>query len=920
LSIKCPKCHSDNPDASRFCADCGTRMFPGDDFSIAQTETIEAPKEELTTGSTFTGRFQIIEELGKGGMGKVYKANDIDIKEKVAIKLIKPEISTDKKTIERFQNEIKFARKIRHKNVCQMYDLNREEGTYYITMEYVEGENLKNMIRMSGQLGMGTVISVAKQVCEGLAEAHKLGVVHRDLKPSNIMLDREGYVRIMDFGIARSLKEKGITGAGVMIGTPEYMSPEQVEGKETDQRSDIYSLGVILYEMVTGKVPFEGDTPFTIGVKHKSEIPKDPKELNSQIPNDLNRVIIKCLEKDKEKRYQSTDEVRSELENIEKGILIAEKVVTKRGPLTLKKKEERIGKSTWKNLFIYGGAAVLLILLIAGGYYLFTGWQGPIDSLAVLPLENLSGDTDQEFFADGMTEVLIANMAQIGSLRVISRKSVMRYKRSEKSLPEIAEELNVDAVLEGSVMRVGDKVRITVQLIQAEPEQHLWAENYERSLRDVLKLQSEVAQAIAKEIKIKLTPQEEARFASTQPVNPEAYQAYLRGIDRIERISYSEEDIEIAIQMFKRAVELDPTFALGYAELSKAHSSLYHQGYDQTEDRLTRARAAVDMALKLQPDLSEAHLALGYYYYWVQRAYDRALEEFIIAEKNLPNDPRILEAVAFIWRRQGNFEDGLSNLKRALEISPRDASKAFEVAVTYMALRRYPEAERYYDRSIFLEPDKIYGYVWKAWNYWLWDVSIEKARATLEEMPKKMDSTSMYYWFLQELYERNYKSALDRLYSANIESIEIQEVLIPKAQLVGLIYHLMNELEYARTSFDSARVILEKGVKERPEDARVHSSLGIVYAALGRKEEAIQEGEIAVELFPVSKDAFFGVERVEDLACIFTMVGDYDAALDKIEYLISIPSYFSVSLLQLDPIWEPLHNHPRFQRLLKEKK
>ncbi len=332
------------------------------------------------------------------------------------------------------------------------------------------------------------------------------------------------------------------------------------------------------------------------------------------------------------------------------------------------------------------------------------------------------------------------------------------------------------------------------------------------------------------------------------------------------------------------------------------------------------AKAAVDMALNLQPDLPEAHLALGYYYYWIQRSYDRALEEFTVAEKSLPNDPRILEAIAFILRRQGNFEEGLRNLKRASEISPRDASKAFEVAVTYMALRKYPEAERYYDRSIFLEPDMIYGYVWKAWNYWLWDGSIEKARAALEEMPKKMDSTSVYYWFLQELYEKNYKSALERLSSATIESIEIQEVYIPRAQLVGLIYQLMNEPERARAFFNSARAILEREVKERPDDARVHSSLGIVYAGLGRKEEAIQEGEIAVELFPVSQDAFFGAERVEDLACIFTMVGDYEAALDKIEYLISIPSYFSVSLLQLDPIWDPLRNHPRFQRLLEEKK
>jgi serine/threonine-protein kinase len=436
----------------------------------------------------------------------------------------------------------------------------------------------------------------------------------------------------------------------------------------------------------------------------------------------------------------------------------------------------------------------------------------------------------------------------------------------------------------------------------------------------VLGLQSEVAQAVAREIKIKLTPQEEVRFARTQPINPEAYQAYLRGIDRIERASYSEEDIGMAVQMFERAVELDPSFALAYAELSKAHSGLYHHGYDQTEARLTKARAAVDKALELQPELAEAHLALGYYYYWGHRAYDRALEEFAIAEKNLPNDPSILEAVAYIWRRQGNFEDALSNLKRVSEMNPRDAGTAHEVALTYMALRRYPEAERYYDRSIFLEPDQVASYKNKASNYWLGDGSIEKARTSLEEMPRKMDPYSVLFWFLQELYERNYQEALDRLSSATIESIELQEVFIPRAQLAGLIYLLMNEPTQARASFDSARTILQRKVQERPDDARVHSSLGIVYAALDRKEEAIQEGKMAVELYPVSKDALLGVDRVKDLAFIYTMVGDYEAALDQIEYLLSIPSYFSVPLLRLDPIWDPLRHHPRFQKLLKGKR
>ena len=262
--MKCPKCQFENPTDSSFCAKCGTQIKPSKEKFFSSTETLKTPIKELATGTIFAGRYEVIEELGKGGMGKVYKVFDKKIKEKVALKLLKPEIASDEETIGRFSNELKFARKIAHRNVCRMHDLGEEQGTHYITMEYVSGEDLKSTILRVGQLSVGKTISTIKQVCEGLAEAHRLGVVHRDLKPQNIMIDKEGNAKIMDFGIARSLKAKGITDAGVMIGTPEYMSPEQVEGKEADQRADIYALGVILYEMLTGHVPFEGDTPFSV--------------------------------------------------------------------------------------------------------------------------------------------------------------------------------------------------------------------------------------------------------------------------------------------------------------------------------------------------------------------------------------------------------------------------------------------------------------------------------------------------------------------------------------------------------------------------------------------------------------------------------------------------------------------------------
>ena len=365
MAITCPKCRFENPEETHFCGKCGAQFpSPG---KTAVTATLETPKEGLATGATFAGRYQIIEELGKGGMGRVYKVNDTDIKEKIALKLLNPEIAADENTIERFRNEMKLARKIAHKNVGRMFDLGNAEGTYFITMEYVPGQDLKGLIRQTGKLAIETTLSIAKQVCEGLAEAHKLGVVHRDLKPSNIMIDKDGNVRIMDFGIARSLRTRGITGAGVMIGTPEYMSPEQAEAKGVDHRSDVYSLGIVLYEMLTGQLPYEGDTPLSIAMKHKSGDLVLPKSLNPRIPDDLNNLILKCLAKTKANRYQSVEEISIDLEGIEKKkIPLPQRVAPKRIPATAR---EITVKLSLKKALI--SAFVIIILTAVAGYFLF---------------------------------------------------------------------------------------------------------------------------------------------------------------------------------------------------------------------------------------------------------------------------------------------------------------------------------------------------------------------------------------------------------------------------------------------------------------------------------------------------------------------------------------------------------------------
>ncbi|MBN2408379.1 MAG: protein kinase, partial [Candidatus Aminicenantes bacterium] len=361
--MKCPKCGLDNPSDSKFCAECGTRITPVPSSSPAKpepvvfTETLQVSSLELARGSAFAGRFEVIEELGTGGMGKVYRVFDKKIDEEVALKLLKPEIAADRGTLERFRNELKLARRISHRHVCRMFDLSEEAGTSFITMEYVSGEDLKSFIRRVGHLPVGKAVSIASQVAEGLAEAHRLNVVHRDLKPQNIMIDRDGNARIMDFGIARSLKGKGITGAGVMIGTPEYMSPEQVEGREADPRADIYALGVILFEMLTGRVPFAGDTPLSVALKQKTEVPPDPIAINPQIPEELGRLILRCLEKDREKRYARVEDVISELKKLDMGATPVSGVYRPSTSLQTKKQK-------WSPALLLVPAAVIVLAAV----------------------------------------------------------------------------------------------------------------------------------------------------------------------------------------------------------------------------------------------------------------------------------------------------------------------------------------------------------------------------------------------------------------------------------------------------------------------------------------------------------------------------------------------------------------------------
>jgi serine/threonine protein kinase/TolB-like protein/Tfp pilus assembly protein PilF len=718
MSIKCPKCHYENPDDTFYCGRCKTPLKPLEEISV--TKTLETPPKGLTSGTTFATRYEVIEELGKGGMGRVYKALDKEINEEVAIKLLNPEIASDDTTVGRFRNELKFARKIAHKNICKMYHLAKDADTPYITMEYVKGENLKSYIKRKRTLSEDKALSIAKQVCEGLMEAHRLGVVHRDLKPQNIMVDEKGDVKIMDFGIARSVEAPGVTQTGVMIGTPDYISPEQAEGEVADQRSDIYALGVILYEMVTGSVPFKGDTALSVALKHKSKLAQEPKQLNPDVSDDLNKLILICMEKERELRYQTAAELLVDIQNIEEGIPLGErKLPAKKKRLAKKKRAIK-----WKSVFLYAGLPLLLVLIIAGAIYLYTTRAATIDSIAVLPLENLTGDVEQEYFVDWITDELTGKLARVGTLRVISFASMMRYKGSDKPLQQIAQDLNVDAIVTGTVQQAGENVSIRVQLIDLFPEERsLWEETYDRVVTDVLMMHSEIARTIAQEVRAKLTPEAESILASSRQVNPDAQEAYLRGLYHMNQ--GTPDGYQKAVEYLHEAVEKDPSDPLAYAGLAAAYIQIAH-GPLATKDSLPRAKAAAQRAFRLDDTLAETLNVFGFiagYYDWewemAEKAFQRAIEinpnlamahywyswqlilfdrmkeaeaEHIRAQELDPLTPlhsAWLGGLYWIW---GQYEKALEEIHKALELSPNSWTVLYVLGHIYVDRGMYEEA------------------------------------------------------------------------------------------------------------------------------------------------------------------------------------------------------------------------------------
>ena len=655
-------------------------------------------------GGTRVGPYEITALLGAGGMGEVYRAHDDRLDRDVALKMLPPAWFADEAARARLLREARSAAGLNHPNICTIHEVGEAGGHAYIAMELVPGETLSDVLAR-GSLPLDTTLRYAGQLAEALAHAHEHGIVHRDLKSANILITPEGRAKILDFGVAKrmaiaegaqAITRSGLelTQDGAIVGTLAYMAPEQLRGQPADVRSDIWALGVVIYEMAAGGRPFTGQTSFEVT---SAILERPPRPVGGAVPPALTAVIERCLAKEPERRYQRAGEVRAALD-----------VLTQPHPGSAHALPAR--RRAWMV-----AAIGLVVVLAAAGLWRSGRWSGSpatrIQSIAVLPLANLSGDTAQDYFADGMTDALITDLSKIQALKVISRTSTLRYRGTSKPLPEIARELNVDGIVEGSVLRSDDRVRITAQLIEAETDRHLWADNYERDVRDVLALQRDVARAIAGEIRSRLTEPEQRRLASARPVSPQAHEAYLRG--RAEANKFTEPALRRAIAFYEQALSADAAYALAHAGLAEAYATLGGVlGFVSPTEYFPKARAAAEKALELDSTVAEAHAVLATVRMKFDWDLNGAAQEF---DRVFELNPSLAEAHqehGTYLEALRRFDEAVAARKRARELDPLSAQRTADVGYPLYYAGRYDEAVEYYRAALDMDQGFFWGHAW----------------------------------------------------------------------------------------------------------------------------------------------------------------------------------------------------------------
>ena len=929
----CRKCAAKIPSDGQqgFCPAClletGLGLFDDEDENGADQEPMlrgpngAAPIKMLGD----FGDYELLEEIGRGGQGVVYRAHQKSLNRTVALKVIGLGPWATEAHLKRFRREAEAAASLDHPLIVPIHEVGEREGCCYFSMNFVEGGQLDEVVRREA-IPIRRAVELIAKVARTVHYAHEHGILHRDIKPGNILLDVKGEPHLTDFGLARLVEtESTVTRTLDVMGTPSYMAPEQAAGNNAavSSATDIYGVGAVFYQLLTGHPPFTGGTTFeTVRLVLDTE-PRSPRLINPKVDRDLSTICLKCLEKDPKRRYSSALALAEDLEHW-----------LKHEPIRAK----RSGFFTHGRKWVRRKPAIAVLSAALVALAAVMGWSvwksglfraAPEKSIAVLPFENLSRDPNNAYFADGIQEEILTRLASIADLKVISRTSTHYYQSKPKNLGEIAKQLGVAHILEGSVQKSGDVVRVNVQLIKAASNSHLWADTFDRKLIDVFAVESEVAKTVADQLRAKLTGREEQEIAAQPTDNPEAYDAYLRGLAYTLKAFPTRPNTLGAQKYFKEAVRLDPKFALSWALLSYVDARGYiTQSIQPTAALREEARQAAETALTLQPNLGEAVLAKGSYYYYCLKDYDTAVRYFEEARQLLPNSSRIPELLAYLARRRGQWDRSEAYFNEAERLDPRSASLLVQRATSYVCLRRFPEALRKFDEALNITPDDLNILVQKA--------AIAQAQGDLPHASALLARLHFTAADIEGLEIRVYQAILERRPAPVIPFIK--EILAKPDPASG---YFNGELRFwlgwaqevagdhvgARESWRQARSEMEPFLKEQPDNYSLICDLALINMSLGDKAAALALSERAIAVNPIEKDAIVGPIPIEILARVAARMGETDRSIAALQKVLPIPYSGSFSfgvpltpaLLRLDPMFDPLQSDPRFQKLCEEK-
>src|SRR5438132_4104509 len=866
------------------------------------------------------GDYELLEEIGRGAQGVVFRARQKSLNRTVALKVIGLGQWATKAHLKRFRREAEAAARLDHPCIVPIYEVGEREGSCYFSMKFVEGGQLDEAVRRT-PMPIRQAAELIAKVARTVHFAHEHSILHRDIKPGNILLDQKGEPHLTDFGLARLVEtESTITRTMEVVGTPSYMAPEQAVGDNdvVTSATDVYGLGAVFYQLLTGQPPFAGRTTYEVIKLLLDTEPRQPCLFNPKIDRDLSTICLKCLEKDPKRRYSSALALAEDLERW----LKHEPILARHTGILARGK-----KWVWRN----PTGALLTVSLVA--LATAAGWivwktefiRHPLTTgIAVLPFENLSAEKNDAFFADGVQDDILIKLAKIADLKVISRTSVMQY-RGKQDVRQIGDVLRVSHVLEGTVRRSGGKVHVNAQLVDARTDAGIWAEEYDRDLNDVFAIETEVAQSIANRLRAKVSASEKVAMQEWPTKDLVAYDLYVQAISLIDKAAYESgkeqgKDYFQAIELLNQALARDSAFLLAYCRLAEAHDELYFMQIDHMPSRLELAKSALNSAFRLKPDSGEAHLALATHLYHGYFDYDHARDELAIAGRTLPNNARIFEWSGFIDRRQSRWHDAVRDFERAMELDPRNVKILTSAATTYGLLREYKQGREVFDRVVALEPNNIGHRLVRAWIDVRERANTRAVRAVLEEILANNPESARLRFDLA-LYDRDAVAAdhaLAALGALGEDTFGAGRggMQFSRAYLQGSVARMKGDAAAAHAAFTVARAQQEEAVRAQPDYGPPLCVLGLIDAALGRKEEALREGRRALELAPMAKDSLDGVDVLYVYAVICAWTGERDLAIEQLETLGKIPAGPSYGDIRLSPNWDPLRGDPRFEKIV----